>query len=102
VHNDKVDTTYTFYTTNAYKIPNEWIIDGVNVHAPILSTNVLRTIPYELDYGYTSAGTNNTAATSFLHAVTRQKDDSGRYIDTNDSSPGFDFLPNDPIIIPWP
>jgi hypothetical protein len=93
-------TPYSFKASNAYKIPKEWIIDAVNVQAPVYSSNVLHTLPHSLDYGYTYAGdtTNNNATTRYGYAVTR-KDSAGIFIDTNNST--NDFIPNDFLSTPY-
>jgi hypothetical protein len=103
VHNDKVDTTYVMTTTNAYFIPNEWIIDAVNVVSPVVSERVLQTLPFALDEGLTWAGdsTNSSSTTRFGFGVTRILE-GGKFLDSNNSSE--DFTPNDsqnnPFIIP--
>jgi hypothetical protein len=104
VHNDKVDTTYTMTTTNAYKLPVEWIIDAVNVVSPVPSERVVQTLPPVLDSGLTWAGDplNSSSTTRFGYAVTRKQDFSGKYEDTNNSTNDFDAndSQNNPFIIP--
>jgi hypothetical protein len=100
---DVGDTTYTFTTTKAYKIPNEWIIDAVNVVSPVEDERDLHTLPYILDTGFTDAGDifDSSSPDRFKHAVTRRKDqNTGKYLDSDDSSK--DFIPNDSIYNPWP
>jgi hypothetical protein len=104
VHTPTLDTTYVMTTTNAYYIPNEWIIDAVNVVSPVPSERVVQTLPEVLDYGFTWAGdsTNSSSATRFGKVVTRDFDGI-KYIDTNNST--NDFIANDsininPFIIP--
>jgi hypothetical protein len=100
---DVGDTTYVMTTTNAYYVPNEWIIDAVNVVSPVASERVLQTLPYALDSGQTWAGDPNDSSSSarFGLAVTRRIR-GGKFIDTNNST--NDFKPSDtdnnPFIIP--
>jgi hypothetical protein len=89
-------TVYPYTATKAYAIPNEWIIDAVNVQAPVYTSNVVPTLPEVLDEGYTYAGdtTNNNSTTRFRHKVIRNIV-SGKYLDTNNSL--NDFHANDTI-----
>jgi hypothetical protein len=92
---------YYYTASKAYEVPVAWIIDAVHVWAPVYSSNVVQTIPTVLDAGYTWAGstTNNNSPTRFRHGVTRIRDTTGTFRDTNDSS--YDFIPNDYIINPF-
>jgi hypothetical protein len=93
-------TPYRYTASKAYAIPKEWIIDAVNVQAPVFSSNVLHTLPHSLDYGYTYAGstTNNNATTRFGYVVTRDHNGT-KFIDTNNST--NDFIPNQSLINPY-
>ncbi|MDR2042500.1 MAG: DUF4876 domain-containing protein [Tannerella sp.] len=100
VHNDKVDTTYVITTTNAYKIPNEWIIDAVNVVSPVPAERVVQTLPYSLDSGLTYAGdTSNSSSTARFEKAVSRKSAGGKYVDTNNSTNDFDVnTARDPIL----
>jgi hypothetical protein len=97
--------SYVMTTKDAYQIPNEWIIDAVNVVSPNPSERVVQTLSKNLDSGFTWAGNpaNSSDTIRFKHAVTRKWDEfTEKFDDTNNSS--NDFLPNDfqynPFIIP--
>jgi hypothetical protein len=94
------DTTYVMTTTNAYYIPNEWIIDAVNVVSPVVTERPVQTLPPVLDYGFTWAGdtTDSSSSARFIHAVTRKMRGT-KFVDTNNST--NDFTANDYRIDPF-
>jgi hypothetical protein len=83
-------TVYPYTASKAYKIPNEWIIDAVNVVSSDTSQRLLQTLPYVLDAGETDTGvlpSNSTAR--FGIAVSRNRGANGKYVDTNNSTNDF-------------
>ncbi|MCD8386470.1 MAG: DUF4876 domain-containing protein [Bacteroidales bacterium] len=79
--------------TDAYKVPNSWVIDAVMCTVP--SINQTRQFSTTLDAGYTYASPQNIDADSQRYglSVRRRTDPStGRLIDTNNST--NDFTPN--------
>lgn len=71
----------------AYLIPNEWIVDAVNISHPEDFT----TLPFHssLDAGYTYCGESNNIASRGSKAVVRKRDAAGKLIDTNNSTNDF-------------
>lgn len=71
----------------AYLIPNEWVVDAVNVSHPEDFT----TLPFHssLDAGYAYCGATNTLADRGSKAIVRKRDASGKLIDTNNSTNDF-------------
>jgi hypothetical protein len=93
---DGTDTIYVMTTTDAYSVPNTWIIDAVHVAGPSPSERILQTIPLVLDAGYTYAGDPSGRDSSYRYekSVTRKKNSAtGKFIDTNNST--NDFIAND-------
>lgn len=92
---DGTDTIYVMTTTDAYSVPNAWIIDAVHVAGPSADERILQTIPLSLDAGYTYAGdpTGRDSTMRYEKCVTRKKDSSNKFIDTDNST--NDFIPND-------
>lgn len=79
--------------TNAYKVPNDWIIDAVMCTVP--SVNQTRQFSTMLDAGWTYASPQNIDkdAQRFGYSVLRKRDtETGKLVDTNNST--NDFLPN--------
>lgn len=80
----------------AYKFPNEWIIDAVNLSAK--NAYVWGVIDSSLDLGFTYFGVNSTTAENIGKGVIRKVSSSNEttgevfYQDTNNSS--VDFVPN--------
>jgi hypothetical protein len=93
---DGTDTIYVMTTTDAYSVPNSWIIDAVHVAGPSAAERILQTIPLALDAGYTYAGdpTGVDPTLRYEKCVTRKVDSvTGKFIDTDNST--NDFIPND-------
>jgi hypothetical protein len=93
---DGTDTVYVMTTTNAYSVPNSWIIDAVHVAGPSAAERILQTIPLALDAGYTYAGdpTGVDPTLRYEKCVTRKIDSvTEKFIDTDNST--NDFIPND-------
>lgn len=97
LQNQKYD--YTFVNSagvvkavSRYKIPNSWIIDGVNNSIP---TNFIQTLTSaSIDAGWTSVGSMDNDATRYGKSVRRKvigKTSEGKnvYKDTNNSSSDF-------------
>lgn len=85
-------------TGKGYKIPNKWVIDGVNlcVQAKFL-WNIL---PEDIDAGWTNCGTMDHQKDRYFHSVRRKylgKDVNGNKIvqDTNNSTEDFN-----PMVMP--
>lgn len=80
---------YEMGPNEAYKIPNKWILDAVNLS--VESEYVWNLVTPALDKGWTYCGTVDRDATRYGKSV-RRKVLSGKTLqDTNDSS--VDFLP---------
>ena len=97
----KYDVTITFWmngaplttsqllsrTPTAYRIPNEWVVDGVNCgvsqyfNAPQFNSSI--------DAGYTGCGTVDNDQTRFGKSTIRKKDAKGKLVDTNNSTNDF-------------
>lgn len=79
-------------TQSAYKLPNDWILDGVNCSVETeWQWNVL---PVTIDGGWTYCGKNNSDKTRYFKSIRRKMialDPSGRRIlkDTNNSAEDF-------------
>jgi len=97
LQNQKYDYTYVNSAGNvtarsAYKIPNSWIVDGVNNSIP---TDFVQTLTSaSIDAGWTSVGSMNNDATRYGKSVRRKvigKTSEGRnvYKDTNNSTLDF-------------
>jgi hypothetical protein len=84
-----ITTTYSYTATKAYKFPNEWIIDGVNVVSPDPAEQNVQTIPYVLDAGKTSTGVIPSNSTSRFGVAISRNSVNGKYIDTNNSTNDF-------------
>ena len=78
--------------TQAYKVPNDWVIDAVACTVP--SINQVRQFSEKLDAGWTYASPQNIDKDDqrYGHSVRRKRGDDGKLIDTNNSS--NDFIPN--------
>ena len=75
-----------------YKVPNEWILDGVNLS--VESVREWNVLDASIDAGWTYCGKVDRDDTRFNKSVIRKQDASGKYIDTNNSS--NDFTPEAP------
>ncbi len=75
-----------------YKVPNEWILDGVNLS--IESMREWNVLDASIDAGWTYCGTVDKDETRFNKSVIRKQDANGKYIDTNNST--NDFTPEAP------
>lgn len=88
--------TYTFtqgdftkeMTTNAYKIPNNWVLDAVNLS--VESEYKWQVTSSALDAGWTYCGKVNNDKTRYAKSVIRKKE-NGKWVDTNNST--NDFVP---------
>ena len=75
-----------------YKVPNEWILDGVNLS--IESMRAWNVLDASIDAGWTYCGKVDRDETRFNKSVIRKQDANGKYIDTNNST--NDFIPEAP------
>ncbi|MBP5562308.1 MAG: DUF4876 domain-containing protein [Muribaculaceae bacterium] len=75
-----------------YKVPNEWILDGVNLS--IESMREWNVLDASIDAGWTFCGKVDKDETRFNKSVIRKKDANGKLIDTNNST--NDFTPEAP------
>ena len=77
---------------SCYKLPNDWIIDGVN--CSVEAVHQWTILPETIDAGYTNCGTEDGQKDRYFHSVRRKylgKDAEGRMIlqDTNNSFEDF-------------
>lgn len=71
-----------------YRVPNSWILDGVNLSVEsVWEWNVLDA---SIDKSYTYCGKVDRDTDRFNKSVIRKKDANGKYIDTNDSANDFE------------
>lgn len=70
-----------------YKVPNEWILDGVNLS--IESMYEWNVLDASIDAGWTYCGKVDKDETRFNKSVIRKKDANGKFIDTNNSTNDF-------------
>jgi len=83
----------TFYMTqSAYKIPNTWIVDGVN--CSVEASRVWNILPPSIDAGWTHCGTIDHDKTRYFKSVRRKclylNADGTRHLkDTNNSTEDF-------------
>ena len=75
-----------------YNVPNEWILDGVNLS--VESVREWNVLDASIDAGWTYCGKVDRDETRFNKSVIRKQDASGKYIDTNNST--NDFTPEAP------
>lgn len=75
-----------------YKVPNEWILDGVNLS--VESVREWNVLDASIDAGWTYCGKVDRDETRFNKSVIRKQDANGKYIDTNNST--NDFIPEAP------
>lgn len=95
------DATYLFVfgdfsremtKSGIYKVPNTWILDGVNLS--VESVREWNVLDASIDAGWTYCGKVDRDETRFNKSVIRKQDASGKYIDTNNST--NDFTPEAP------
>ncbi len=95
------DATYMFVfgdfskemtKSGLYKVPNGWILDGVNLS--VESVREWNVLDASIDAGWTYCGKVDRDDTRFDKSVIRKKDANGKYIDTNNST--NDFIPEAP------
>ena len=75
-----------------YKVPNEWILDGVNLS--VESVHEWNVLDASIDAGWTYCGKVDRDDTRFNKSVIRKQDAAGKYVDTNNST--NDFIPEAP------
>ncbi len=101
LQNNVYDATYLFVfgdfskemtKKGIYKVPNSWILDGVNLS--VESVREWNVLDASIDAGWTYCGKVDKDETRFNKSVIRKQDASGKYIDTNNSS--NDFTPEAP------
>ena len=92
------DATYLFVfgdfskemtKSGIYKVPNEWILDGVNLS--VESVREWNVLDASIDVGWTYCGKVDRDETRFNKSVIRKQDANGKYVDTNNST--NDFIP---------
>ena len=92
------DATYLFVfgdfskemtKSGIYKVPNEWILDGVNLS--VESVREWNVLDASIDAGWTYCGKVDRDMTRYNKAVIRKQDANGKYVDTNNST--NDFIP---------
>ncbi len=93
-HNGLSTTVHSSY----YKIPNAWVIDGVNLS--VETEYKFNVLPEEIDAGWTYCGRSDKDRSRFFRSVRRKylgKDANGNKIlqDTNNSTEDFN-----PMVIP--
>lgn len=70
-----------------YKVPNAWILDGVNLS--VESVREWNVLDASIDAGWTYCGKVDRDETRFNKSVIRKQDTNGKYIDTNNSTNDF-------------
>ena len=75
-----------------YKVPNSWILDGVNLS--VESVREWNVLDASIDAGWTYCGKVDRDETRFNNSVSRKQDADGKYVDTNNST--NDFTPEAP------
>ena len=75
-----------------YKVPNSWILDGVNLS--VESVREWNVLDASIDAGWTYCGKVDRDETRFNKSVIRKQDAEGKYVDTNNST--NDFTPEAP------
>ncbi len=86
------DFSKTMYKKGIYKVPNSWILDGVNLS--VESVREWNVLDASIDAGWTYCGKVDKDETRFNKSVIRKQDANGKYIDTNNST--NDFTPEAP------
>ena len=94
--NNVYDATYLFVfgdfskemtKKGIYKVPNSWILDGVNLS--VESVREWNVLDASIDAGWTYCGKVDRDETRFNKSVVRKQDTNGKYVDTNNSSNDF-------------
>jgi len=75
-------------STDAYKIPNSWILDAVSLS--VESVYQWQVFASSLDAGWAHCGSIDHDKTRYNKAVVRKKDSNGKWIDTNNSTNDFE------------
>lgn len=70
-----------------YKVPNSWILDGVNLS--VESVREWNVLDASIDAGWTYCGKVDKDENRFNKAVIRKQDANGKYVDTNNSTNDF-------------
>jgi len=70
-----------------YKVPNSWILDGVNLS--VESVREWNALDASIDAGWTYCGKVDRDESRFNKSVIRKQDANGKYVDTNNSSNDF-------------
>ena len=86
------DFSRTMTKKGIYKVPNSWILDGVNLS--VESVREWNVLDASIDAGWTYCGKVDRDETRFNKSVIRKQDSNGKYIDTNNSTD--DFIPEAP------
>lgn len=86
------DFTKEMTKSGIYKVPNEWILDGVNLS--VESVREWNVLDASIDAGWTYCGKVDRDDTRFNKSVIRKQDASSKYVDTNNST--NDFIPEAP------
>lgn len=76
--------------SNAYRIPNDWILDAVNLG--VEEVFFTGSFDASLDAGYTYCGKTDKDPERYGKSVIRRRDEKGKLIDTNNSA--SDFIPD--------
>lgn len=88
-HTPKGD--YTMKITNAYKVPNDWVVDAVNLSVP--GSFYTPSFGATVDAGWTYCGSMDQDPDRYGKCVQRKYADDGMtLVDTNNST--NDFIPN--------
>lgn len=86
------DFSKTMTKKGIYKVPNSWILDGVNLS--VESVREWNVLDASIDAGWTYCGKVDRDTDRFNKSVIRKQDENGKYIDTNNST--NDFTPEAP------
>ena len=73
--------------SKAYKIPNQWVIDGVNLSLEVKF--FANSWDDSIDSGYTGCGKIDQDPDKYGKSVLRKKNENGKLIDTNNSTNDF-------------
>ncbi len=78
---------FTMNISKAYKIPNEWVLDAVNLSLKQLFYSL--EFGEKLDAGYASCGEIDMDPNRYGKSVRRKTDTNGKLVDTNNSTNDF-------------